>query len=114
MLIENDGIIIDEQDRVKIRCRNKSFWPQIYSYALQLVERDDGPGMSLDSLFRLCSGSSLERYVHRVWYAIKIKGLTRQQCYFDRNGCNRPKSVTSPFWRKVCHVEGCTTPSGSV
>jgi hypothetical protein len=32
--------------------------------------------------------------------------------YFDRNGCNRPKSVTSPVWRKVCHVEGCTTPLG--
>jgi hypothetical protein len=258
MLREHDGIIIDEQDRVKIRRRNKSFWPHIYSYAIQLLERDDGPGMSLASFFRLRSGSSLERYLHRVWYAMKIKGLTRQQwdsfselgswtyanpgsetpgvqetesitnieisliCYvddckisgqdlsaawawldqhdkqieplsnpriieeishrlragddassfknillenaktvfklaaapqpkqciearrcankkcrqelkgtnfhlsvihsnhicgtckgyFDRNGCNRPKSVTSPVWRKVCHVEGCTTPLG--
>jgi hypothetical protein len=79
MLREHDGIIIDEQDRVKIRRRNKSFWPHIYSYAIQLLERDDGPGMSLASFFRLRSGSSLERYLHRVWYAMEIKGLTRQQ-----------------------------------
>jgi hypothetical protein len=66
MLREHDGIIIDEQDRVKIRRCNKSFWPQIYSYAIQLLERDDGPGMSLASFFQLRSGSSLERYLHRV------------------------------------------------
>jgi hypothetical protein len=79
MLREHDGIIIDGQDRVKIRRRNNSFWPQIYSYAIKLLERDDGPGMSLASFFRLRSGSSLERYLHRVWYAMRLKGLTRQQ-----------------------------------
>jgi hypothetical protein len=79
MLKEHYGIIIDGQDRVKIRRRNKPFWPQIYSYAIQLLERDDGPGMSLASFFRLRSGSSLERYLHRVWYTMRLEGLTRRQ-----------------------------------
>ena len=48
MLREHDGIIIDEQDRFKIRRRNKSFLAQIYSYAYNsLKETTDQECLSL-------------------------------------------------------------------